>query len=99
MAKKRARGRYWVAFWLAFFLVVAAAVVRRQKAALDTAARLRTLRESRGVLEATQAELERRIRVASTAEALLQKVARSGLSLPADTATTILVVGRDRASR
>ncbi len=99
MARKKPKGRYWIAFWLGFFLVVAAAVVGRQKAALDTAARLRALRESRGVLEATQAELERRIRVSTTAEALLPRVARAGLHLPSDTATTILVVGRDRPPR
>jgi hypothetical protein len=97
MAKRRARGRYWVVFWLGFFLLVAGAVIARQKAALDTAARLRTLREARGALEAAQAELERRIRVASTAEALAPKVARIGLALPADTASTILVLGRDSA--
>ena len=99
MAKRKAKGRYWVAFWLGFFLVIAAAVVGRQKTALDTAGRLRALRESRGVLEATKAELERRIRVSSTAEALSPKVARSGLHLPPDTASTILVVGRDRSPR
>ncbi len=99
MARQRAKGRYWVAFWLAFFLLVAAAVIARQKTALDTAGRLRGLRETRGALEAAQAELERRIRVASTAEALVPKVARLGLVLPPDTAATILVVGRDSSPR
>lgn len=95
MARKKAKGRYWVAFWLGLFLLVAGAVIARQKAALDAAARLRKLRETRGALEAAQAELERRIRVSSTAEALLPRVARLGLVLPADTASTILVVGRE----
>jgi len=99
MARRKGRGRYWVGFWLGFFLLVAGAVIARQKSALDTAARLRSLREFRGTLEASRAELERRIRVASTAEALLPKVSRIGLHLPADTASTILVVGRDPPPR
>lgn len=91
--KKKATGRYWVGFWLTLFLVVAGVVIARQKAAFDTAGRLRKLRETRAALEANHAELERRIRMASTAEALLPKVAGLGLALPPDTATTILVVG------
>ena len=90
--RKRATGRYWVGFWLTLFLVVAGVVIARQKAAFDTSARLRKLRETRAALEANHAELERRIRIASTAEALLPKVAGLGLTLPPDTATTILVV-------
>ena len=90
---KKGPGRYWVAFWLATFLVVAAGVLLRQKAAFDTAGRLRQLKEARGALEARQAELERRIRMASTAEALTPKVAKLGLAVPPDTASTILLLG------
>jgi hypothetical protein len=93
MAVKRAKGRYWVVFWLALFLAVAAGVLVRQRAAYATADRLRKLKETRGALEARRAELERRIRVASTAQVLLPKVARQGLALPPDSATTILTVG------
>jgi hypothetical protein len=80
------------------FLVVATAVVARQQAGFEAAATLRRLKESRGALEARQAELERRIRVASTAEAILPKVARLGLGLPHDTASTIIVVGAEPAA-
>ncbi len=94
MAVKRVRGRYWIAFWLALFLVVASVVVARQRVAYDTADRLRKLKETRGALEARRAELERRIRAGSTAQALLPKVQKSGLTLAPDTAATILSVGR-----
>ncbi|MBM4188694.1 MAG: hypothetical protein FJ206_15425 [Gemmatimonadetes bacterium] len=96
---RKGRGRYWFALWLAVFLLVATAVIARQKSALETAARLRRIRETRGTLEASRAELERRIRVATTAEALLPKVARLGLGLPADTAGTILVLDPPEPSR
>ena len=90
--KSKARGRYWVAFWLGAFLAVAAIVLIRQQAGYDTAGRLRSLKATRGVLEAQQAGLERRIRVASSAEALAPKVARPGLAPAADTSSTILKV-------
>ena len=101
MARKRkGTGRYWVAFWLGLFLVVATAVVARQKAAYDVAGRLGRLKSERRALESRQLELEQQIRVASTAEAILPKVARMGLGLPLDTASTILVVGpRAESSR
>jgi hypothetical protein len=82
-----------VVFWLGVFLLVAAVVLARQRAAYATADRVRKLKETRAALEARRAELERRIRVGSTAEALLPKVAKVGLGLPSDTATTILTVG------
>ncbi len=98
--KSRAKGRYWVAFWLATFLAVAAVVLIRQQAGFDTAGRLRSLKATRGVLEAQQAALERRIRVGSSAEALAPKVARLGLAPAADTASTILkVVGGQAPDR
>jgi hypothetical protein len=99
MSRRKAKGRYWFVLWLGVFLLVATAVIARQKAALETASRLRKLRETRGALEAAQAEFERRIRVASTAEALLPKVAKLGLGLPADTAATILVVDPETSRR
>ena len=90
--KSRATGRYWAAFWLALFLAVAVIVLIRQQAGFDTAGRLRSLKATRGVLEAQQAGLERRIRVASSAEALAPKVARIGLGPAIDTASTILKI-------
>ncbi len=94
MVVKRAKGRYWIAFWLGLFLLVATVVVARQRLAYDTADRLRKLKESRAALEARRAELERRIRVGSTAQALGPKVQKAGLMLAPDTASTILSVGR-----
>jgi hypothetical protein len=96
--RNKGRGRYWVAFWLGLFLLVAGVVIARQKAALDTAGQLRKLKERRGALEASQAELERRITVASTAEVLLPKVAKLGLTLPHDSMSTILVIGSEPAA-
>lgn len=93
MARRgKARGRYWLAFWLVIFVLVAAVVLLRQTASYDTAARLGKLKEAHGALDALQAQTERRIRVASTAQALLPKVARLGLGQPLDTATTILIL-------
>lgn len=90
---KKGTGRYWVAFWLCDLPGRCRRVLLRQKAAFDTAGRLRQLKEARGALEARQAELERRIRMASTAEALAPKVAKLGLAVPPDTASTILLLG------
>ncbi len=93
MARRgRARGRYWLAFWLVLFFAVAATVLLRQTASYDVAARLRELKKTRGGLEALQAQTERRIQVASTAQVLLPKVSRFGLGVPLDTAVTILMV-------
>lgn len=93
------RGRHWVLFWLAVFLAVATAVVARQRAALDTAARVRRLRDTRAALEARRAELERVIRTRTTSAELLPKVQDLGLGLPADTALTILSVRRPAGDR
>jgi hypothetical protein len=61
------------------------AVVTRQTAALHTARRLHDLREERGNLEARRAELERRIRVASSRQILVPMARRTfGLHEPAD---------------
>jgi cell division protein FtsB len=82
---KPLKGRHWVLLWLFFFLGGAVAVVTRQTAALNTARRLRDLREERGTLEARRAELERRIRVASSRQVLVPKARRTfGLHEPAD---------------
>jgi len=91
--RSKARGRYWLAFWLVVFFLVAAIVLLRQTASYDIAARLGKLKEAHGALDALKAQTERRIRVGSTAQALLPKVARLGLTLAADTATTILMLG------
>jgi hypothetical protein len=60
-------------------------VVARQTTAFRTARRLRELREERGNLEARRADLERRIRVASSRQVLVPLAKRSlGLHEPAD---------------
>jgi hypothetical protein len=82
---KPLKGRHWVLLWLLIFLGGAVAVVTRQTAALRTARRLHDLREERGNLEARRAELERRIRVASSRQILVPMAKRMfGLHEPAD---------------
>jgi len=79
------KGRHWVLLWLFIFLGVAVAVVARQTAALQTARRLHDLREERRNLEARKAELERRIRLASSRQILVPLAERTfGLHEPAD---------------
>lgn len=82
---KPLKGRHWVLLWLLIFLGGAVAVVTRQTEGLRTARRLHDLREERGGLEARRAELERRIRVASSRQVLVPMAKRTfGLHEPAD---------------
>jgi hypothetical protein len=79
------KGRHWVLLWLFIFLGGAVAVVARQTAALQTVRRLHDLREERRNLEARRAELERRIRLASSRQILVPLAERMfGLHEPAD---------------
>ena len=79
--------------WLLIFLGGALAVVARQTAALRTARRLHDLREERGNLEARRADLERRIRLASSRQVLVPVAQRSlGLHEPADSEFVLFVV-------
>jgi len=79
--------------WLLVFLGGALAVVARQTAAFRTARRLHDLREERSGLEARRAELERRIRVASSRQVLVPVAERSlGLHEPADSEFVLFVV-------
>jgi len=79
------KGRHWVLLWLFIFLGGAVAVVARQTAALQTARRLHDLREERRNLEARRAELERRMRLASSRQILVPLAERTfGLHEPAD---------------
>lgn len=95
----KGKGRYWMLLWLAVFLAVALVVVARQKAGLETAGRLARLRETRAALEASRAELERRIKMASSAAALGAKLADQGLAIRQDTAYTYLRVDGGSAAR
>jgi hypothetical protein len=99
----RLKGRHWMILWLLIFLGGALAVVARQTAALRTARRLHDLREERGSLEARRAELERRIRIASSRQVLVPVAERFlGLHEPADSEFVLFVVpapapaGQDR---
>jgi hypothetical protein len=89
----RLKGRHWVLLWLLVFLGGALTVVGRQTAAFRTARRLRDFREERSTLEARRAELERRIRIASSREDLVP-VARRGLKLhePVDSEFVLFAV-------
>lgn len=89
----RLRGRHWVIAWLLVFLGGALIVVGRQTTAFRTARRLRELREERSSLEARRAELERRIRVASSREVLVPLAKRAlGLHEPADSEFVLFAV-------
>lgn len=89
----RLKGRHWVLLWLLIFLGGALVVVARQTAAFRTAQRLRDLREERSALEARRADLERRIRVASSRQVLVPIAKRAlGLHEPADSEFVLLVV-------
>jgi len=80
------KGRHWLALWLTLFLAVAAIVVARDTASYRSARRLAALRQERVRLEAEQAELIRRVRLASSREVLVPKVERTlGLHRPTDT--------------
>ena len=79
--------------WLLIFLGGALAVVARQTAALRTARRLHDHREERSNLEARRADLERRIRLASSRQVLVLVAQRSlGLHEPADSEFVLFVV-------
>lgn len=81
----RLKGRHWVFLWLLIFLAGALLIVARQTTALHMARRLYHLREERSSLEARRAELERRIRVASSRQVLVPRAEREfGLHEPAD---------------
>jgi cell division protein FtsL len=89
----RLKGRHWMILWLLIFLGGALAVVARQTAALRTARRLHDLREERSSLEARRADLERRIRIASSRQVLVPIAERSlDLHQPADSEFVLFVV-------
>lgn len=79
------KGRHWVMLWLALFLAVATIVQVRQTAAYRLSRRVGALRQERANLEARQADLERRIREASS-RAVLGRIAEEklGLHFPRD---------------
>jgi len=81
----RLKGRHWMVLWLVILLCVLVAITTRQTAGFRTARRLRELREERLALEARRADLERRIRVASSRQVLVPQAQRAlGLHEPSD---------------
>ena len=99
MRRVRLKGRHWLALWLVVFLGAAALVVTRQRAAILTARRLTELRDRRITLEATRAELVRRIGNATSREVLVPRMQRAGLHLPSDSENTRLSVDSTAESR
>lgn len=93
------KGRHWVMLWLALFLLVAAAVQMRQTDGLRTARRVAELRQQRATLEATQAELERRIRDASSRPVLGRKAQDLGLHFPRDSEQAPLAIPAPAGAR
>jgi hypothetical protein len=89
----RIKGRHWVLLWLLIFLGGAVIVVARQTLGFRTARHLHDLREERSNLEARRAELERRIRVASSRQVLVPIAERAlGLHEPADSEFVLFAV-------
>lgn len=85
----RVKGRHWVLLWLALFLVVAGAVIARNSASYGISRDLTRLREERASLEARRAELDRRIRAASSRQTLSTRAGRTGLRQPGDSEIVI----------
>ena len=93
------RGRIWLGLWLLYFLLISVTVVARQRAALRTAERLTRLEEERLALEASRADLERRIREGSSLQVLRPRAEALGLRMPTDAETMLLNVRRVRVGR
>ncbi len=87
----RLKGRHWLLFWLLVFLATAIAITARQSVANRVARRLGDARQARSTLEARRADLERRIRVASSRQVLVPTAERVlGLHQPSDSEYTLL---------
>jgi cell division protein FtsL len=86
----RVKGRHWVVLWLALFLLVAGSVVARQSSAYRISRELTRLRDERASLEARRSELERRLRLASSRQVLIDRARRAGLRQPEDSEYVLL---------
>jgi cell division protein FtsB len=87
------KGRHWAAVWLLAFLAVAWIVIARQTSAIRAARELTALHEERANLAGHAADLDRRMRAATSRTVLLRRArARLGLRLPADTEIILLPV-------
>ena len=89
-----ARGRHWVAIWLLAFLAAAGLVVARTTDGLRLARALGEARVAHASLESRRAELERRVRAASSRSVLVPRAQRLGLRLPSDS-EIVLLPGRE----
>jgi hypothetical protein len=81
------------------FLVAAAVIVTRQRAAILAATRLGELRDRRQALEAARAELLRDISRATSRDVLVPRMQRLGLHLPSDAENIPLQVDTATGSR
>jgi hypothetical protein len=96
----RFKGRHWLMLWLLVFLCVLIAITTRQTAGFRTARRLHGLREERMALEARRADLERRIRVASSRQVLVPIVEHAlGLHEPADSEFVLFALPPARSGK
>lgn len=95
---KKVRGRYWVAVWLVYALVVMVTIVTRQTSAIVAADDLRTLQETRRVLESEKNELLRRIRTGRSRAELVPRARALGLRAASDSEVVDLemIVGENR---
>ena len=95
------KGRHWILLWLVLFLVVATAVIARGSSAYSISRELTALRVERASLEAQRAELERRIRQASSRQTLIERMRRAGLHSVSDSEYILFPVpsGYGRAPR
>ena len=91
---RKLKGRHWLMLWIIVFLVTTIVVVARQTSAYRVARRLHDLQGERSTLEARRADLERRIRVASSRQVLVPIAERSlGLHQPSDSEYKLLPLG------
>lgn len=86
------RGRHWLVLWLMLFLGVAAAVVTRQREALQVAQHLSELKDRKTELLGAKADLERQIKLATSRAVLVPKMEKAGLHRPTDVENTYLKV-------
>lgn len=86
------KGRHWIALWLLLVLGTLWAVVARQTAALRAARELTALRAGRATLNGRRADLDRRIRAASSRAVLEPRARRLGLRAPADSEIVLFPV-------
>jgi len=86
------RGRFWLILWLVFALGVLAWVNARQTSAVLLARTLQDVRARRLAAEAERAQLQRRLREASSRAVLIPRAEALGLREAADSEIVTLRV-------